>query len=208
MGAEQFLPPNPEDLGALRRAAVACRGCDLYQRATQTVFGAGPEPATVVLVGEQPGDQEDRQGVPFVGPAGALLDRALEAAGLERERIYLTNAVKHFKWEPRGKRRLHKTPSARERAACLPWLMAELGALDPDVVVCLGATAAQALFGSSFRIGRHRGEVLETSDGRPALATVHPAAVLRGPDETARQAAFDGLVADLEMARVLVTGSE
>lgn len=206
MGAEEYLPPDPTDLAALRQAAAGCRGCGLYERATQTVFGDGAAPATMVLVGEQPGDREDRTGAPFVGPAGGLLDRALGAAGIDRSKVYVTNAVKHFKWEPRGSRRLHKSPSARERAACLPWLLAELNALHPAVVVCLGVTAAQALFGSSFRIGRQRGEVLEGPDGRPVVATVHPSAVLRTSGESGRRAAFDGLVADLRLAHALTRG--
>ncbi len=204
MGAEEYLPAHRDDLGALRGAAAECRGCDLYRRATQTVFGEGNARATMVLVGEQPGDQEDRIGAAFVGPAGALLDRALEAAAIGREEVYVTNAVKHFKWEARGARRLHKSPTARERAACLPWLTAELDAIGPSVVVCLGATAAQALFGSGFRIGQNRGQLLDGPGGRPTVVTVHPSAVLRTRGGNERRAAFDGLVADLRVARAFV----
>lgn len=198
VGAEEFLPDSL-DLESLRHASSRCRGCDLYAEATQTVFGEGCERAAVVLVGEQPGDQEDRSGHPFVGPAGHLLDRALEQAGVDRETLFLTNAVKHFKWTPSGNRRLHKTPSARERAACRPWLMAELASLDPTVVVCLGATASASLLGSSFRLSAHRGDVLEGPEGRAVVATIHPSAVLRAGHEE-RETAFAGLVADLSLA--------
>jgi len=199
MGAEDFLPGDTSDLEALRAAARHCRGCDLYKDATQTVFGDGGSEARLLLVGEQPGDREDREGEPFVGPAGRLLDRALEAAGVDRGVVYVTNAVKHFKWEPRGPRRLHKSPSARERAACRPWLMAEIGAVRPDVVVCLGATASQALLGSGFRLTAHRGEVLEGPAGVSVVATIHPSAVLRMKGDE-REAAFAGLVEDLQRA--------
>jgi uracil-DNA glycosylase family protein len=195
--AADFLPAAKEDLASLREASAACRGCGLFERATQTVFGAGPKGARVMLVGEQPGDQEDRRGVPFVGPAGHLLDRALDEAGIPRGDAYLTNAVKHFKWEPRGKVRLHKKPSAREVTACKPWLLAEIAAVDPALVVCLGATAAQAILGREFRVTKKRGEVIAGSFARPVMATVHPSAVLRERDEAAREDAFRALVADL-----------
>jgi uracil-DNA glycosylase family protein len=183
--AVDFLP-RKLTLPALKKAAAVCEGCPLYRDATQTIFGEGPPAARLVLVGETPGDQEDVQGKPFVGPAGRLLDEALVEAGLDRTEVYVTNAVKHFKWEPRGKRRLHKKPSAREMAACRPWLDAELTVLKPRVVVCLGATAAQALFGRSFRVTQQRGHVLNLEGGVKGLATYHPSAVLRAPDESAR----------------------
>ena len=196
--------PHTTRLTTLRAAAADCRGCPLYARATQVVFGAGAARAPMLLVGEQPGDQEDLAGQPFVGPAGALLDRALAEAGLARDRVYLTNAVKHFSWEPRGKRRIHKKPRVSEVRACRPWLEAELRAVKPVVIVCLGATAAQALLGPSFRVSRDRGRILDTADGRHVVATLHPSAVLRAPDAAARAAAFAALVADLAQAGRLV----
>ena len=193
--------PTRGGLDALRRAAAGCQGCDLYKDATQTVFGEGPADARMMLVGEQPGDREDVAGEPFVGPAGALLDRALKEAGIDRDQVYVTNAVKHFKFTlpERGKRRIHKKPSQGEVSACRPWLLAELDRVKPDLVVCLGATAASALLGSEFRLSRQRGEIVETQVGAavPAMATVHPSAVLRAPD---REAAYRGLVADLTVA--------
>ena len=197
MGAEEYLPED-RDLDHLRAAARACQGCDLYRHAEQTVFGEGPPKATILLVGEQPGDQEDRRGEPFVGPAGRVLDHALDAAGLHRERTYLTNAVKHFKFVERGKRRIHKKPGRAEVVACRPWLLAEIEAVRPRVIVCLGATAAQSLLGPSFRITQHRGEVLDL-DGRALVATTHPSAILRTPDDE-RDAAFARLVNDLSAA--------
>jgi DNA polymerase len=202
ISAADFLPrPLPDgsfSLGQLRDAAAGCRGCDLYKTGTQTVFGEGPVPAGLMLVGEQPGDQEDRQGRPFVGPAGRVLDEALAAAGIDRGGVYLTNAVKHFKWTARGKRRLHAKPSAREAAACRPWLEAEMATVRPRIIVCMGATAAASLLGPAFRLTRHRGEFMEGT-GWAALvtATIHPSAVLRMPDEAARRAAMAGLVEDL-----------
>ncbi len=197
MTAADFLPPDKDALASLQRASAGCRGCGLFERATQTVFGVGRKGAPVMLVGEQPGDQEDRQGAPFVGPAGHLLDRALGAAGIARSDAYVTNAVKHFKWEPRGKVRLHKKPSAREVAACKPWLLAEIEAVEPALVVCLGATAAQAILGPGFRVTKSRGEVIDGSFGKPVMATIHPSAVLRERDDAARESAFRSLVADL-----------
>jgi DNA polymerase len=198
--AEQALP-RPT-LRSLERQVHACRDCPLWARATQAVFGEGPARASIVLVGEQPGHEEDRAGEPFVGPAGRLLDRALDAAGIDRRRIYVTNAVKHFKWEPRGKRRLHKAPNRTEVVACHQWLAGELEALEPGVVVALGATAGQSLLGPSFRVGAARGKALEV-DGRPVVATIHPSAVLRSRDHDERAAAFDGLVEDLRRAATL-----
>jgi uracil-DNA glycosylase family protein len=179
-----------------RRRAASCKNCPLWERGTQTVFGEGPAGARVVLVGEQPGDAEDRAGRPFVGPAGQLLDDALVEAGIDRSLVYVTNAVKHFKWEPRGKRRIHQKPNAMEIAACRPWLDLELGALRPQVLVCLGATAAQALLGRAFRVTRDRGKLIESDLAPWVLATIHPSAVLRAPDEE-RAAMRAGFVADL-----------
>ncbi len=212
-GAGDFVP-DTHDLADLAAAAQGCKGCDLYRDATQAVFGAGSPKAALMLVGEQPGDQEDRAGAPFVGPAGKLLDKALAAAEIDRDRLYVTNAVKHFKFTlpERGKRRIHKTPSRTEVVACRPWLVAELMSVRPNVVMLLGATAAQSLMGSAFRLTAHRGEVLHLPvdatpdlDIDPALvATAHPSAVLRGPPED-RQKAFDALVSDLKVAARLVS---
>jgi uracil-DNA glycosylase len=197
--AADFLPER-RTISSLRKAAQECRGCALYQNATQTVFGAGPARARLLLIGEQPGDQEDLQGLPFVGPAGKLLAEALEAAAVDHDDVYVTNAVKHFKWTPRGKRRLHAKPSSREIAACRPWLEAEIEALGPRVIVCLGATAAQSLLGPSFRITRQRGEIL-ASDWAPALvATYHPSAILRAPDPAEREALRSLFAGDLKLA--------
>jgi DNA polymerase len=195
-----FLPPPGErTLESLREAARSCRGCPLYEHATQTVFGAGAgKPGGVVLVGEQPGDAEDKEGLPFVGPAGRLLDRALVDAGINRARAYVTNTVKHFKWTPKGKRRIHEKPNAREIAACSPWLDAELAALKPSVVVCLGATAAQALLGRSFKVTLSRGQLIEGTAIAPVvMATVHPSSILRVDDDEARRAEVARFVDDL-----------
>jgi DNA polymerase len=199
--AEPFLPDS-DRLPALAEAAAHCRGCELYQDATQTVFGRGNAGSPMMLVGEQPGDVEDQRGEPFVGPAGKMLDRALAEAGIDPDRTYLTNAVKHFRWKPdeRSKRRIHQKPSAGNIRACRPWLAAELRAVQPKLVVALGATAAQALLGTSFRLTQSRGTVLEADlDGNrfPVLATIHPSAVLRAPD---RDASLAGLIADLKVA--------
>ena len=194
-------------LTRLRAEAADCTRCELYRNATQTVFGEGPRRARVMLVGEQPGDQEDRQGRPFVGPAGQLLERALDAAGIARNDVYVTNAVKHFKWEPRGKRRLHQKPNAREIAACRPWLDGELAAVAPELIVCLGATAAQALLGKSFRVTRQRGQLLPSPLAPHVLATVHPSSILRAPDDEARRRAFDDFVADLRVAAAALAGA-
>jgi uracil-DNA glycosylase family protein len=198
--AADFLPSR-HSLTALRAAAANCRGCHLWKRGTQTVFGEGPADARVMMIGEQPGHEEDLAGRPFIGPAGRLLDRALAAAGVARDDVYVTNAVKHFKWEPRGKRRIHAKPNQMEIAACMPWLQAELDLVKPDVVVCLGATAAQALLGPRFRVTKQRGQWLSAPRALPMLATVHPSSILRAPDEEARQREFDALVADLSVVR-------
>jgi uracil-DNA glycosylase family protein len=191
------VPPRAS-LKTLRTVAAGCKACDLWKRGTQTVFGAGPGHAAVMLVGEQPGNDEDLAGLPFVGPAGKLLDRALEAAGVDRTEVYVTNAVKHFKWQARGKRRLHEKPRDDEVEACLPWLEAEIAAVRPAIVVCLGATAAQAMLGKSFRVTKSRGEVFPQPDGPPVMATIHPSAVLRAPDSQARERELALLVADLK----------
>jgi DNA polymerase len=195
-GAAEFIPERG-GLAALRRAAGECRGCDLHAGATQVVFGEGPAKARVMMVGEQPGDREDIAGHPFVGPAGKVLDRALEAVGLVRSEIYFTNAVKHFRFEERGKRRIHKQPTRGEVVACLPWLTAEVKAVRPELLVCLGAVAAKALLGPSFKVSERRGEVELVAVGGveyPTLTTVHPSAVLRSDD---REAAFEEFVRDL-----------
>jgi DNA polymerase len=197
--AADFLPQRIT-LPQLRRAAARCQGCTLYCNATQTVFGEGPVPALLMLLGEQPGDQEDRVGRPFVGPAGRLLDESLEQAGIERDEIFVTNAVKHFKFEPRGKRRIHSKPNAREIRACAPWLEAEIQIVKPQIVVALGATAAQALLGSSFRLTQHRGEFITGTRWAPrVLATLHPSALLRMPDPDARREARASFVDDLRL---------
>jgi uracil-DNA glycosylase len=196
--ATDYLPER-RSVVSLRRAEQACRGCELYRWATQAVAGEGPATARMVLVGEAPGDEEDKMGRPFVGPAGALLDQALEAAGINRKEVFVTNIVKHFKWEPRGKRRLHARPSSREIAACRPWLEAELELTRPRVIVCLGASAAQALLGRDFRVSQRRGEVVRGSLGN-VVATYHPAAVLRAPDGDLRQQMKRALIDDLRVA--------
>jgi uracil-DNA glycosylase len=197
-GAEAFLPAE-RTLPALRAAAAGCRGCDLWERATQTVFGAGDAGDRLVLVGEAPGDQEDRQGRPFVGPAGRLLDEALERAGIDPAAAYRTNAVKHFRWEERGKRRIHEKPSARHVRACQAWLRAELEVVQPRVLVLLGATAAQSLLGPAFSVTRDRGLVEPGVDGFTTVATVHPSAILRARDED-RTRQLDAFVEDLRTA--------
>lgn len=193
--------PAERSIPVLAQAAKTCRGCDLYERATQTVFGSGPENARVLMAGEQPGDQEDLGGAPFIGPAGKLLDRALEQAGVDRKLVYVTNAVKHFKFEPRGKRRIHAKPNGVEINACRPWLEAEIEAIQPQLIVCLGATAAQALMGSDFRVTRDRGILLTFPPDRSLLATIHPSALLRMTEPAEREAAFAAFVRDLKLIR-------
>ena len=192
--------PDTPSLTTLRSAAKTCTACHLFKHATQTVFGEGPKGARLMLLGEQPGDQEDVTGTPFVGPAGKILDRALEEAGIDRTQVYVTNTVKHFKWEPRGKRRIHKKPNSREIAACRPWLEAELRVVRPDLLVCMGATAAQDVFGPSFRVTRERGKVLESELTPKVVATVHPSSLLRQPDEESREREYKLFVADLRTA--------
>jgi DNA polymerase len=198
--AADYLPERLT-LESLREAAKVCRGCELWRDATQTVFGEGPADAELVFVGEQPGDQEDKLGQPFVGPAGRIFDRALEEVGIDRSRIYVTNAVKHFKWEPRGKRRIHQKPNAAELAACRPWLDSELAVVEPRVLVCLGATAAQALLGRAFRVTKQRGTPVDSPLASVVVATIHPSAILRARD---RDAEYAGFVADLERVAALL----
>jgi len=198
------LVPERASVAKLRDAASECRACPLWKDATQTVFGEGPAKAAVVLVGEQPGDREDREGHPFVGPAGRVLDDALVDAGIDRKQVYLTNTVKHFKWRPRGKRRIHQKPNAEEITACRPWLDAELAVVKPDVLVALGATAAQALLGRGFRVTRERGVPVESDLAPSVIATVHPSSILRARDEGERREAYDAFVADLKVVAKLV----
>jgi len=186
-------------LDELRREAADCRACDLWRTGTQTVFGEGSEAAEVMMVGEQPGDREDIEGRPFVGPAGRVLDQALEQVGIDRDLVYMTNVVKHFKWRPRGKRRIHQKPNAEEIRACRRWLDAELEVVQPRVLVCLGAVAAQALLGSQFRVTRERGRFVESPLAERVMATVHPSSILRAPDAEARAAAMAQFVADLQV---------
>src|SRR5262249_10367545 len=198
IGAGPFVPAGAT-LETLAAAAARCSGCDLYRHASRTVFGKGPTDARIVMVGEQPGDQEDRQGAPFVGPAGEVFDRALAEVGLARERLYVTNAVKHFKFVPRGPRRIHQTPGAADLAACRPWIEAELGLLEPEILVCLGATASRALLGPSFRIMRDRGRWVDSPWAPRTIATLHPSAVLRGEDEVAQGRLYAMLRDDLRL---------
>ena len=198
--ARPAQPPDTMSWSAMREAAKDCKACHLYKRATQTVFGEGPKSVTMMLVGEQPGDYEDVAGKPFVGPAGKIMDQALEEAGIDRSQVYVTNAVKHFKWEPRGKRRIHQKPNSREIAACRPWLEAELRIVKPKLVVAMGATAAQTIFGPGFRVTRERGKVLSSKLAPRVLATVHPSSLLRQPDEESRQREYKHFVSDLRAA--------
>lgn len=194
------LAPATSRLTELREAACECTACALYKCATQTVFEEGPKKAAIMFVGEQPGDQEDLVGKPFVGPAGKVMDRALEEAGIDRKEVYVTNAVKHFKWEPRGKRRIHQKPNSREIAACRPWLEAELRVVKPRLLVCFGATVAQTIFGSSFRVTRQRGKVLSSKFAPKVVTTVHPSSLLHQPDEESREREYERFVDDLRVA--------
>ena len=189
--------PRTTNLKKLKQAAKDCKNCDLWERGTQTVFGEGQSQSKVMFVGEQPGNEEDLQGRPFIGPAGRLLDKLLIEAGVDRSKVYVTNAVKHFKWEPRGKRRIHKKPNSVEIAACRPWLEAEIASTHPKVIVCLGATAAQALLGRDFRVTQHRGEVLESPLAPHVMATVHPSSILRAPDDATRHEEMRRFVEDM-----------
>src|SRR3989440_3120778 len=198
--ARPATPPDSSSLSTVRAAAKNCTACHLYKHARQTVFGEGPKKAPIMLIGEQPGDYEDVAGKPFVGPAGKIMNRALEEAGIDRKKVYVTNSVKHFKWEPRGKRRIHQKPNSREVAACRPWLEAELRIVKPKLVVAMGATAAQTIFGPSFRVTRERGKVLSSKLAPRVLATVHPSSLLRQPDEASREREYKLFVADLRAA--------
>jgi uracil-DNA glycosylase len=192
------LLPLAGTIEELRERSRLCQACDLWKNATQTVFGEGAAHPRIMFVGEQPGDQEDQQGKPFVGPAGRLLDSALEQAGIDRRKTYVTNAVKHFKFEPRGKRRIHEKPNAAEIAACHFWLESEISLLHPEIIVCLGATAAQALLGREFRVTQHRGEIMESSLAPYIMATVHPSSILRAPDDETREIEMQRFIADLK----------
>lgn len=194
--------PDKPTLPALRAAAAGCKACPLWKLGTQTVFGEGKTTALVMMVGEQPGDKEDLQGRPFVGPAGAVLDKALAAAGIDRKDVYVTNIVKHFKWEPRGKRRLHKKPNSLEISACRPWLDAEINVVKPQVVVLLGATAAQGILGSQFRVTQQRGQWVQSNIASQVMATVHPSSILRAPDDDSRHEEMAKFVADLKKVAV------
>jgi uracil-DNA glycosylase family protein len=200
----EIIPAEPT-IAALREAAAECTACHLYRNATQTVFGEGPETAVMMLVGEQPGDVEDRAGHPFVGPAGKLLDRCLIDAGIDRSRTYVTNVVKHFKWVPRGPRRIHSKPGSVEIEACFPWLEAEIAAVKPRVIVALGATAAQALFGRAFRVSKERGRTVPSELAPYALATVHPSALLRAPDEETRRREIERFIDDLRQVAAFLS---
>jgi uracil-DNA glycosylase len=192
-----LLPDRPT-LASVRAVAAGCKACDLYKRGTQTVFGEGPQRSLIMLVGEQPGDAEDLAGHPFVGPAGRLLDRALDEAGIDRRSVYVTNVVKHFKWEPRGKRRIHAKPNAGEIGACRPWLETEIALVKPRVLVCLGATAAQALLGKTFKVSKQRGTIVASSLAPIVTATIHPSSILRAPDEEGRREEMRRFVEDLK----------
>jgi uracil-DNA glycosylase len=196
--AEIYVPRNPT-LTSLRKAAIGCQACDLYKRGTQTVFGEGAKHAKVMFVGEQPGNDEDLMGKPFVGPAGKLLDRALEAAEIDRNQTYVTNVVKHFKWVPRGKKRIHEKPNAGEIRACLPWMEWELKLVQPKIIVLLGATAAQALMGKQFRVTQERGKLLDSTHEAKVLATVHPSSILRSPDDETRRMEMQRFIDDLKV---------
>lgn len=204
--AAEFLPEKLE-YRSLVIAASACEGCDLYKNATQTVFGEGDVNSGVMFVGEVPGDEEDLRGHPFVGPAGRLMERALDEVGIDRQKIYLTNAVKHFKWKPRGKRRIHEKPSIREIVACDPWLQAELSLVKPRILVCLGATAAQSLIGKDFRVTQMRGKWIDSPLAEKVMATIHPSAILRTPDDL-RDQAYRDFVADLSTVASVINDSK
>lgn len=200
ISAAEFLPSG-RDLDSLREAAKSCRGCELYENATQTVFGEGPARATMVLVGEQPGDKEDVEGLPFVGPAGGVLEKALIEAGITRGDTYVTNAVKHFRWKPAGKRRIHETPRASDIRACQPWLEAELDAIEPSLIVLMGSVAVRSLLGPDVRVLANRGHVIESAYG-PCLVTVHPSSILRVEEPSQREPAFEAFVEDLKLGVV------
>lgn len=205
--APLIVPPK-SSLAEVRELARTCKACPLWKGATQTVFGEGDAPAETMLIGEQPGNEEDRAGRPFVGPAGKLLDRALEEAGIDRNKVYVTNVVKHFKWEPRGKLRLHQKPNLREIEACRPWLDAEIARVRPQVIVCLGATTAQSLLGAGFRVTKQRGKFIDSPLAPHVAATVHPSSILRAPDEISRREGYEQLVRDLKTIAQAMTEME
>lgn len=207
MTAEPFVPAQFRSLSVLREAAADCHGCDLYKGATQTVFGEGNSRAPLMLIGEVPGDREDRAGHPFVGPAGRILNEALEEAGIDRKRTFVTNAVKHFGFTLRGKRRLHKKPNAAQIRACRPWLEAEVALVKPDVLMALGATAAQSLFGRDFRVTQRRGEIFRSEWAEQCMGTIHPSAILRAPEDGDRDVMFRSFVDDLRVAAQIITAS-
>jgi len=197
-GTAESLVPDSPTLSSLQEAASDCKACDLWENATQTVFGEGAKRAKVIFIGEQPGNDEDLKGRPFVGPAGRILDQALDEAGIDRRQTYVTNVVKHFKWEPRGKRRIHKKPNSTEIEACRPWLEAEIATVRPEIIVCLGATAAQALLGKEFRVSRQRGQPIPSPLAELVMATVHPSSILRAPDDT-RESEMEQFIDDLKV---------
>lgn len=201
--AKTYIPPRPT-INKLRDAAAECQACDLWRKGTQTVFGEGKQSSTIMFIGEQPGDKEDLSGRPFVGPAGALLDRALEEAGIDRSKVYVTNVVKHFKWEPRGKRRIHKKPNAVEIAACRPWLQAEIAVVQPAAIVCLGSTAAQAVIGPKFRVSIQRAQFVKSPLAPLVTATVHPSSILRAPNDEARHVETRRFIDDLKKIRAAI----
>jgi DNA polymerase len=201
--AADLIPPSA-GLPTLKRISASCKACPLWKTGTQTVFGEGPAKAKVIFIGEQPGNHEDKTGHPFVGPAGGVLDKALEAAGIDRNEVYVTNVVKHFKWEPKGKLRIHKKPRASEINACRPWLDAEIDRIEPQVLVCLGATAAQALLGSSFRVSEQRGQLIKSSLAPKVVATVHPSSLLRINDEQERHREMDRFIDDIKQVAALL----
>ncbi len=203
--AAELIPPHPT-LRQLETIARKCTACHLYEKATQTVFGEGAEHAKTIFVGEQPGDQEDKQGHPFVGPAGRLLDKALEGAGIDRAVVYVTNVVKHFKWEPRGKRRIHEKPNAMEIRACKPWLDSEIQLIQPKVVVCLGATAAQALMGKEFKVTQERGKIMKAPFADNFMATMHPSSIVRAPDKESYELMLGRFIDDLKGVAHLIAG--
>jgi len=204
IGRRQEQGSRAPTLTELRKEAAGCTACSLYKNATQTVFGEGPQSARVMIIGEQPGDQEDRQGHPFVGPAGTLLNRALAAVGISRDEVYVTNIVKHFKWEPRGKRRIHKKPSALEISACRPWLDSEIAAIRPHIIVLLGATAAQSIMGRHFLVSQQRGQWISSKIAPNVLATVHPSSILRAADEKSRHEELEKFIEDLRPVAALI----
>ena len=207
MTAAEYIPPRPS-IKKLQEAAAECKACDLWKRGTQTVFGEGKPSSIVMFIGEQPGDKEDIAGRPFVGPAGGLLDKALQEAGIDRSKVYVTNVVKHFKWEPRGKKRIHKKPNAVEITACMPWLQAEIRVVKPRAIICLGSTAAQAVIGPKFRVSIQRGQFVKSDLAELVTATVHPSSILRAPTDEARRTETRRFIDDLKKIRAAIDGGQ